>query len=768
MCGIFAYLNYCTPKRRDEILTILVDALKKLAYKGYDSAGLAIDSALQDDVILIRNSGEISGLEAKIGREKGGWELDQVHRDHVGIAHTRWATHGPPSLQNTHPIPSSDQEADFIVVHNGMLTNYKELKAELSEDPRYARFQSETDTEVVAKYAKLIFDASGGKEAITLREIVEQICLKLNGAYALVFKSKHYPNECVAATRSSPLVIGIKTRRQLWTNHIPVYYSEGMTVGGSNTELHPRGSDPFKLLNIGFPPAATGNSEKPSAVAAAADTTTTIMPSAAVALDSSCGPDKQPSGSKDDVTGRQQNGGTPSENGEASDESGIEFFFSSDSKAIAPFTNKVIFMKDDDIAAVGPTGVLSIHRIKREAFIHNLSSAEQSQSNGAESRQIDTLDCKAAQLDIQDKLLKEIGDQVDSVFNTMRGRVRFAANVDADDVTGTGTVVLGGIRDFVPEIRRCRRVLLMGCGTSYHVGLATRQILEELTLFPVMVDTASDFLDRQTPVFRDDVCFFLSQSGETNDILEALRLCKREGALVVGVTNVVGSSLSRESHCGIHLNTGPDVVLTSGPGHSIKAFASQFVSLVMFGLVMSEDICSKQERRREIIQGLRELPDTMQKVLARGRGLRGVAERLKEEKSIVILGRGYSYAACLEGALKIKELTGVHCEALLAGELAHGPMTSQLLNKQNMAVVVVISNDAVHKKSLDTLKKIASGGCNPMVICSDAADKDKEITNVTQDVVSLPNSVDCLQGIVTVMAMQLLTYHLAKIRVESD
>merc|ERR1719427_1441943 len=169
----------------------------------------------------------------------------------------------------------------------------------------------------------------------------------------------------------------------------------------------------------------------------------------------------------------------------------------------------------------------------------------------------------------------------------MRGRI----NYDNE------TVVLGGIKDFVPEIRRCRRLLLIACGTSYHSAIATRQLLEELSELPVMIDLASDFLDRTTPIFRDDACFFISQSGETADTLAALRYCRARGALVLGITNTVGSTICRESDCGVHINAGPEIGVAS-----TKAYTSQLVTLTMFGLVMSEDLRSLQERRAEIMR----------------------------------------------------------------------------------------------------------------------------------------------------------------------
>lgn len=231
---------------------------------------------------------------------------------------------------------------------------------------------------------------------------------------------------------------------------------------------------------------------------------------------------------------------------------------------------------------------------------------------------------------------KEIFEQPESVINTMRGRVNFENK----------TVTLGGIKDYIPEIKRCRRLMLIGCGTSYHSAIATRQLLEELTELPVMVELASDFLDRNTPIFRDDVCFFISQSGETADTLMALRYCKTRGALIVGITNTVGSSICRESHCGVHINAGPEIGVAS-----TKAYTSQFISLVMFGLVMSEDRISLQTRRREILQALTELQQHIKKVLQLDLKVQEIAKDLYEKKSLLIMGRGYNFATCMEGAL---------------------------------------------------------------------------------------------------------------------
>merc|ERR1711922_85365 len=242
-----------------------------------------------------------------------------------------------------------------------------------------------------------------------------------------------------------------------------------------------------------------------------------------------------------------------------SDDDSVEYFFAS---AIIEHTNRVIFLEDDDVAAC-KQGVLSIHRMVRDGASPDIS------------REITTLKMEIQQImkgNYSSFMQKEIFEQPESVVNTMRGRI----NYELEQVT------LGGIKSYVSEIRRCRRLLMIGCGTSYHSAIATRQLLEELTELPVMIDLASDFLDRNTPIFRDDVCFFISQSG---------------GALIVGITNTVGSTICRESHCGVHINAGPEIGVAS-----TKAYTSQILSLTMFALVMSEDRISLQPRRSEIIQ----------------------------------------------------------------------------------------------------------------------------------------------------------------------
>uniref|UniRef100_A0A8C6S8R6 Glutamine--fructose-6-phosphate aminotransferase [isomerizing] 1 n=1 Tax=Neogobius melanostomus TaxID=47308 RepID=A0A8C6S8R6_9GOBI len=650
MCGIFAYLNYHVPKTRRDILEILIKGLRRLEYRGYDSAGVGIDGGNNKEwesnaksIQLIKQRGKVKVLDEEVNKQQD-LDLDIEFDVHLGIAHTRWATHGEPSPVNSHPH-RSDKNNEFIVIHNGIITNYKDLKKFL-ESKGY-EFESETDTESIAKLVKYMYD-NRENDDISFATLVERVTQQLEGAFALVFKSVHYPGEAVGTRRGSPLLMGVRSDHKLSADHIPVLYRCCMT-----------------------------------------DQDTCLI--------CLC----------------------------------LCFYYVAYS-AVIEHTNRVIFLEDDDVAAVSE-GRLSIHRIKRTVGDYP-------------ARAIQTLQMELQQImkgNYSSFMQKEIFEQPESVVNTMRGRVNFDNN----------TVTLGGLKDHIKEIQRCRRLILIACGTSFHAGVATRQVLEELTELPVMVELASDFLDRNTPVFRDDVCFFISQSGETADTLMALRYCKERGALTVGITNTVGSSISRETDCGVHINAGPEVGVAS-----TKAYTSQFVALVMFALLMCDDRISMQPRRREVIQGLRVLPDLIKDVLNLDDEIKVLAEELYQQKSVLIMGRGYHYATCLEGALKIKEITYMHSEGILAGELKHGPLA--LVDKL-MPVIMIIMRDHTYIKCQNALQQVVARQGRPIVIC----DKDDyETAKNSSRTIRVPHCVDCLQGILSVIPLQLLSFHLAVLR----
>ena len=396
----------------------------------------------------------------------------------------------------------------------------------------------------------------------------------------------------------------------------------------------------------------------------------------------------------------------------------------------------MLYLEDDDIAHIA-AGELHIHRLRRK------EDGAQTPSQAAATRNIETLEIEIAEImkgKFDHFMQKEIYEQPESVVNTMRGRVNFDTN----------QITLGGLRAYLPILRRGRRIVFSACGTSYHSCIATRAIFEELTEIPVSVELASDFLDRKTPIFRDDVCVFVSQSGETADTILAMRYCLERGALCVGVVNTVGSTISRETHCGVHINAGPEVGVAS-----TKAYTSQYIALLMMALQMIEDRLSLVERRQQIIQGLHALPGQIRKVLEGDVTLKDLAQTvLNTSKSLLLMGRGYQYATCLEGALKIKEISYMHSEGILAGELKHGPLA---LIDENMPVIIIMTQDSLYPKVQSAYAQITARKAQPIIVCNE---EDEGIPKGCQTI-RVPKTVDCLQGLLNIIPLQLLSYHLA-------
>ena len=341
---------------------------------------------------------------------------------------------------------------------------------------------------------------------------------------------------------------------------------------------------------------------------------------------------------------------------------------------------------------------------------------------------------------------KEIMEQPKSIQHSMLGRVDFEKS----------SINLKGIENFIDEIWRCRRILIIGAASSFHVGIACRQIIEELLEVPVFVELASDFLDREVPIFRDDVCILISQSGETSSVLMACMYCKHRDALTMGITNEENSRLSHETHFGINLNAGVEIGVTS-----TKTYTSQFIVLVMFALKMAMDKRSKRERVENIIAEMKLLPEKIEKVLKLNDELKELAKTLVDRKSLLVMGRGYQLATSLEGSFKFKEIVNIHSESIHAGELKHGPLA---LIDENMPLIMVIVRDEIYGKNMNAIQQVKARSGRPIVICEEDDDETKHIAHTP---ICIPKTADCLSGILAVIPFQLLSMHLALIRGKS-
>lgn len=366
--------------------------------------------------------------------------------------------------------------------------------------------------------------------------------------------------------------------------------------------------------------------------------------------------------------------------------------------------------------------------------------------NSASTSSMDSLDGVLKKGPYQTYMEKEIMEQADAIHQSMLGRVDFK-NLSID---------LRGIETYRDEINRCRRIICIGAASSYHVAVGTRQTMEELLEIPVFVELASDFLDRQVPVFRDDVCILISQSGETSSVFSACMYCKQRDALVLGITNEENSRLSDETHCGININAGIELGVTS-----TKTYTCQFISLVMFAVFLAGDKRSKYDRVCNIIKEMELLPEKIRKVLALNNSIKALAQSVNNKKSFILLGRGYQQATSFEGSLKLKEIVNVHSEGIHSGELKHGPLA--LIDDQ-MPIIMIVMKDSIYEKCMNAVQQVTARGGKPIVICEEG---DEVIPQFAHTTICIPKTIDCLSGILAVIPLQLLALHLAILKGKS-
>src|SRR5688500_13961542 len=340
-------------------------------------------------------------------------------------------------------------------------------------------------------------------------------------------------------------------------------------------------------------------------------------------------------------------------------------------------------------------------------------------------------------------MLKEIFEQPNAVRNCLRGRAE----------KREGRIVLGGIQPLTRDLVKARHFILTGQGTAWHAGLVGDYLLEDLAKVPTEATYASEFRYRNPLVEEGTVVVAISQSGETADTLWALREAKEKGALALGVVNVVGSTIARETDGGIYLHAGPEIGVAS-----TKAFTCQCVCLTMLALYIGRRKFMGQAQCQEIIDGLWEIPDKMQKVLDQSAAIRDTAAQFVDRENWLFLGRGYHYPVALEGALKLKEISYIHAEGMPAAEMKHGPIA--LIN-EGMPVVFIATRGIQYDKVISNIEEVRARGGKIIAV---ATEGDANIRRYSDHVIEVPHTLEPLQPLLSVVPLQLLAYHAAVAR----
>ncbi len=407
-----------------------------------------------------------------------------------------------------------------------------------------------------------------------------------------------------------------------------------------------------------------------------------------------------------------------------------EYFIASDASPIAGYTSQVIYLNDEDIAI-----------LQHDGF--TLKNVQ----NNPVSLKISNIDLEIGNLDKGDFdyfMLKEIYEQPLTIEETFRGRLQ----------NDYSEIVLGGLLDIFPKLEAAERIIIIGCGTSWHAGLIGEYLIEEYAQVPVEVEYASEFRYRKPIIRSKDVVILISQSGETADTLAALHLAKSKGATVLGICNVVGSSLARETDAGVYTHAGVEIGVAS-----TKAFTAQVTVLTMIALKLAKQKGTIDLKEYEtLVKELSEIPEKGRLILESNEKIKQIAEKYYEATNALYLGRGYLFPVALEGALKLKEISYVHAEGYAAGEMKHGPIA---LVDDNLPVVVVAPQDAYYEKVVSNIQEVKARKGNVIAIVTEGDTGLKELAN---DVIEIPKSHPALAPLLAVIPLQLLAYHIALLK----
>jgi glucosamine--fructose-6-phosphate aminotransferase (isomerizing) len=604
MCGIVGYIG----KRK--AYPILIKGLHRLEYRGYDSAGVALINGL-GQLNIYKAKGKVAELES--------FCADKDTDGCIGIAHTRWATHGEPNTVNAHPHYSESER--LAIIHNGIIENYAVLKAGLQQEGY--TFKSDTDTEVLVQ----LIEYTQVNRHVDLKTAVQLALQQVIGAYAIAVLDKEHPDTLIAARKGSPLVVGI---------------------------------------------------------------------------------------------------------GEE------EYFLASDATPIVEYTDKVIYIEDEEVVAISTKGQDT--KDKGTIDITTINNVQK-------TPEIKRLELSLSQLEkggYPHFMLKEIFEQPRTLTDSMRGRV----NVRQDNIA------LSGFIDNKERFLNAKRIIITACGTSWHAGLIAMYAIEEFAQIPVEVEYSSEFRYRKPVINKDDVVIAISQSGETADTLAAIQLAKSKGAFIFSICNVVGASIPRVSDSGCYTHVGPEIGVAS-----TKAFTAQVVALTMLALCIGKEKGTMtQDQYLRVVRELGQIPDKIERVLGQNKRISDFAKTFTYAQNFIYLGRGYNFPVAMEGALKLKEISYIHAEGYPAAEMKHGPIA---LISQEMPVVVVAPHCGTYEKVVSNIQEIKARKGRVIAIVTEG---DELVSRIADYTIEVPETEECLTPLLTVIPLQLLAYHIAVVK----
>lgn len=407
-----------------------------------------------------------------------------------------------------------------------------------------------------------------------------------------------------------------------------------------------------------------------------------------------------------------------------------EYFIASDATPIVEYTKSVIYLNDDDVAILGKEG-LTLKTIKNDKLTPKV-------------QQVDLDIGEIEKNGFDHFMLKEIFEQPKSILDTFRGRV----SIDKNEIH------LGGLYHVLPKLVKAKRILIIGCGTSWHAGLVGEYLIEDLARIPVEVEYASEFRYRNPIITEDDIVIAISQSGETADTLAAIKMAKQAGATVLGICNVVGSSIPRETDAGVYTHAGPEIGVAS-----TKAFTAQVTVLIMMAIALGyERKFINKENLKKLISELHDIPAKIEKILTQNDQYLKVSNLYKDATNFLYLGRGYLFPVALEGALKLKEISYIHAEGYPAAEMKHGPIA---LIDEKMPVVVIATKDKSYEKIVNNIQEVKA---RKGVVIAIVNEGDTIIKNMADHVLEIPETREELSALLTVIPLQLLSYHIAVLR----